>query len=241
MKTEAILASYLERNSDKVLWKIIEILKNPSSESLFQEHFVNRADNEKNSRNHFFSFQNYYFETLGKIDEIESIDFKQKYSLQGVTSAYLNKLNESKPEIISLLENEQLSELYFKYFHFQELETKAGNKTKSLGSFFTKLVHTYKPSEYTPVDRPMKDFFGLNNESYFVSMIVISRAFKKWAIENGNIISEFKDLLIDYMAKENHMVIDKTKITDIKVMDTIFWSIANTLNEKKVKYVARKT
>lgn len=221
--------------------KIKENLSLESAESLFSDNFIKRIKSDKTTRQHFIDFQKYYFNLINNPEEIQFKVFKQKYSLQGVTSDYLNKLNFERDKIIGFIVDDNLAELYFKYFHFQELETKAGNKTKSLGSFFTKLVHTYKPSEYTPVDMPMKDFFGLNNESYFVSMIVISRAFKKWANENGNIISEFKDLLIDYMAKENHMVIDKTKITDIKVMNTIFWSIANTMNEKKVKYVTRKT
>lgn len=218
------LEKYNDQLSNICFERINEKLSGKTAECLFRENFENRINSEKTTRKHFIEFQKYYFKLMDNPEEIQFNIFKQKYSLQGVTSEYLDNLNIKKREIIELIKEDNLADLYFKHFHHKCIIS--GNP-KSFGSFFTKVVHTFKPYDYTPVDMPMKEYFKLNNESYFVSMLVISNAFKKWANENRNTVDEFNRLLVNYMNENHSLSIDKSQVTDIKVMDTIFWSIAN--------------
>ncbi len=227
MKNEKIINSYINQLTDTVLLKINNDLKGQTANTLFKKHFTERIVNEKNNRNQFDNFQIYYFKTLGKIDEIDFKVFKQRYSLQGVDSNYLKGLNNDRKDIQSIIDADKLSELYFKYFVSVGITTKNGIKKKTLGSFFTKLVHTLKPEEYTPVDIPMKNYFGFENDSYMIAMIVISKAFKIWCNDNREIVEDFKGQICKYVNKYYSIDIGKEKVTDMKVMNTIFWSIAN--------------
>ncbi len=141
----------------------------------------------KHTEGTLFKFHQYYIEPISKISLFTSPDnffrkFKVRYALQGITNDYLDDLENSKADILRLIERNELSALYFKYF-FQVKMPIEGNKimVKSLGSFFAKLVHTLNPSQYCSLDNPVKDHFKLTNESFFISFIVISDAYRKWA------------------------------------------------------------
>jgi hypothetical protein len=229
MVKEKLITSYIDSQINKVFEKIEYDLKGKSAEFLFQEHFTDRVIKERNKRKQFMSFQKFYFETLRSIDSIDFKEFKQMYSLQGVDTDYLEKLNENKEVISGLIDEGNLSKLYFDFFESAEIGTKNGNKKKTLGSFFTKLVHTLMPEEYTPVDIPMKNYFGFKKDSYFIAMIVISLAFKFWCDKNRKMVEEFKSLMCENLLKDYSIKISKDKVTDMKVMNTIFWSVANPI------------
>lgn len=231
MTNEKIISSYINQLTDCVLSKIDKDLKGETANALFKKHFTERIVNEKNNRSQFNNFQVYYFETLGEIDKIDFKDFKQRYSLQGVNSGYLEWLNNHKKEIGKFIETDNLSELYFKYFVSAKIKTKSGTKKKTLGSFFTKLVHTLKPEDYTPVDIPMKNYFGFEKDSYYIAMIVISKAFKDWCNKNRTLVEDFKEQMCKYVNKNYKIAIGKELVTDMKVMNTIYWSIANPVKD----------
>lgn len=227
MDKDVVTTSYIDYLINRIIDKIESDLNGKSATFLFNEHFRKRIDEEKNTRNQFIEFQKYYFATLKNIDEIDFKVFKQRYSLQGVNRAFLESLNESKIEIKNLIESDKLAQLYFKFFESAEIETKNGISVKTLGSFFTKLVHTLIPDEYTPVDIPMKNYFEVDKDSYYIAMIAISKAFKIWCDNNSKVVFEFKNLICKYFKEELSININKDVITDMKVMNTIFWSIAN--------------
>jgi len=220
---ENIFEPYIEKLSENVLKKIKEDLEGKTDGILFEKHFTKRFSERKNS-----TFQKYYFKTLNNINSINFTEFKSQYSLQGVDNKYLNDtLNANKLDIIRLINSNKLSELYFKYFESQSIKYNEGIREKNLGSFYTKLVHTFKPDEFTPVDMPMRKHFKLQNESYFVSMIAISKAFNIWAVDNKDCVDKIKILFTDYLTNKFNLKPESLIITDIKILNTIFWSIAN--------------
>jgi hypothetical protein len=174
-------------------------------------------------------FQEFYFSTIKNENlYLTSVDFyrqfKKQYSLQGIDNNYLDNLEVNKREILNLIISDRLSELYFSFFHKAKVKYRADYKEKSLGSFFAKLVHTFRPDEYCALDNPIKEYFKLSKESFYVSFFIISHAYKKWGVNNNKIIGTIKNELRFLDKKE---VIKQDKLTDLKLLDLIFWSRAN--------------
>src|SRR5690606_28730400 len=107
---------------------------------------------------------------------------------------------------LALIRSNSLIELYMTYFH--KVKIKHGNsfKEKSLGSFFAKLVHHFSPEDYCALDRPIKNYFGLENESFIMSFLIISSEYKRWSIENQELMKTIREdfKLSDLNLKMNH-------------------------------------
>ena len=152
--------------------------------------------------------------------------FKSQYALQGISNNFLNKLEGRKPTILSLINQDDLSKLYFDFFAKAEIQKEGNGKIvrKSLGSFFTKLVHTFKPNEYCALDNPIKNLFDLKNESFYISFIVISQAYKKWIATNPQELSILK---IELRKRDKNNTLQLDKLSDLKLLDLVFWTKAN--------------
>lgn len=175
------------------------------------------------------SFQEYYFRTLNNdVDflnsEIFFKQFKSRYSLQGIDNEYLKLLDNSKSEILQLIRQNSLTKLYIDYFNRALIKHGDLKKEKDLGSFFAKLVHHFLPDEYCALDNPIKDYFGLSKESFFLSFFIISGEYKKWAIENQEIIKTIRENL---KKVDQNKILNFELLTDHKLLDLIFWSKAN--------------
>lgn len=175
------------------------------------------------------SFQEYYFFTLrNEQDFLESKaffrKFKSQYSLQGIDNDFLDKLESKKTAILADLHKNKLADLYFNNFANAEIKHGENKIVKDLGSFFAKLVHTFKPNDYCALDNPIKNYFGLKKESFFVSFILISSAYKLWAASNDIILYEIRQ---GFKKIDASHVVPHDKITDLKLLDLIYWSIAN--------------
>jgi hypothetical protein len=196
---------------------------------LVKSHLKNKAS---------VSFQKYYFSILSnKRHCTASVDFfrqfKRRYSLQGIDSRYLDKLEGRKKEILKNIRSGRLAKLYFDIFHKANIKHGKYYKAKSLGSFFAKLVHTFRPDEYCALDNPIKNYFGLSKESFFVSFCIISAEYKRWSLNNNtqmNIIRE------KFEQADKNNLLEHHKLTDLKILDLIFWSKANT----KLKRIRNK-
>jgi len=174
-------------------------------------------------------FQEFYFRTIKNENlYLKSVDFyrqfKKQYALQGIDNNYLDNLEVNKREILNLIISDRLSELYFNFFHKAKVKYRADYKEKNLGSFFAKLVHTFRPDEYCALDNPIKDYFKLSKESFYVSFFIISHAYKKWGANNNKIIGTIKNEL---KLLDKREVIKQDKLTNLKLLDLIFWSRAN--------------
>ncbi|MCL2347834.1 MAG: hypothetical protein FWC50_06175 [Planctomycetaceae bacterium] len=194
--------------SKKPIGKIVlEYLENPLKVK-FQEYYFD-----------IFNNKNYYFETNHFFKE-----FKSQYSLQGIDKKFLDKLEKDKGNILCDIRNDKLAELYFRYFKDAEIQHGDDIKKRELGSFFTKLVHTFQPNKYCALDYKIKKYFELKNESYFISFCVISAAYRDWATDHREIIQKIRNRFTQANKKEN---VKHEKLTDLKLLDIIFWSKAN--------------
>jgi hypothetical protein len=174
-------------------------------------------------------FQQYYFRTINNETKYLSStnffrEFKTKYALQGIDNDFLDQLEGNKKEILILIRENKLSQLYFNVFFKAKVKYKDSYKEKDLGSFFAKLVHTFRPDDYCALDNPIKDYFGLSKESFFFSFFIISKAYKNWATNNQEILNTIKSR---FKQLDKHEIIKQDKLTDLKLLDLIFWSKAN--------------
>jgi len=174
-------------------------------------------------------FQMYYFRTIANesyFNKTNSFfrDFKSQYSLQGIDNNFLNQLEGRKIEILQAIHNEELVKLYFETFRKAKIKYKNVTKEKDLGSFFAKLVHTFNPEKYCALDNPIKNYLGLGKDSFFIAFIVISQAYREWSDNNKDLIDKIRKGLI-IIDKSNKLPNDK--ITNLKLLDLIFWTKAD--------------
>jgi len=196
--------------------KVHEIVK----KYLIDSHVLNEKS---------YGFQKYYFEYLNNQELFFNKSnffrvFKKKYSLQGIDNDYLDGLEKQKSVILTKIRSNQICELYLESFKKAKIKRKEIYTEKDLGSFFSKLVHTFNPTNYCALDNPIKELFGLKKESFFIAFIVISNTYKKWSKENPDLIKKIRKEFINLDVKKK---IEHEKISDLKLLDLIFWSIAN--------------
>jgi hypothetical protein len=209
---------------DKISTDISEQLINDIVEvDLYNSHIKDKISS---------SFQEYYFSTLNNDANFLSTQvffrqFKSRYSLQGIDNEYLDRLESKKNEILHLIRKNSLTKLYLDYFNKALIKHGDLKKEKDLGSFFAKLVHHFLPNDYCALDNPIKDYFGLSKESFFISFFIISGEYKRWATENKNTLDAIRE---SFRKLDTNKVLDFDLLTDHKLLDLIFWSKANRKN-----------
>lgn len=174
-------------------------------------------------------FQDYYFLTLANEELYYSStdffrQFKKRYSLQGIDNNYLDKLEGLKKEILKNIRADKLVQLYFDTFNKAIIKHGKDVKEKDLGSFFAKLVHTFRPDEYCALDNPIKNYFRLKKESFFISFFIISVEYKHWATDNKKLLKVIRE---KFEQADKKGILQHDKLTDLKLLDLIFWSKAN--------------
>jgi hypothetical protein len=220
---DTTLKSYIDKLVEIIYKKINKYFsENKDDHKLIQEHFTFLIDDPFDKRKHFKHFQEYYFQTLENQDKLFFKEFRKHYSLLGVDMKYINKLEKSKSEILKLIQEGKLSKLYYDFFATDD---------KHFGSFFTKIIHTFNPKNYCPIDNQIKNYFKLERESYFVTLLVVSEAFKIWSSKNRQRMDSLKTILINYIKDNMKDIKSKNlnnKITDMKLLNIIIWSVANS-------------
>jgi hypothetical protein len=81
------------------------------------------------------------------------------------------------------------------------------------------------------MDNPMRTHFGLQDESFPMTMLIISSAFKKWCDDNPDKTKEIKQELALAMSNDKRIgvSVSASQITDMKLMDMIYWAVANSM------------
>lgn len=173
-------------------------------------------------------FQKHYVQIVGNESGFLTTDgffkkFKTMYSLQGLDNTYLNRLEDAKKDILSDLKADELARLYIT--HFAQVSIKYGDdeRLKDLGSFFSKLTHTFRPSDYCALDNPVKNLFGLKNEGFYISFIAISSAYNGWIQENSLLVTELRQQINAHPVGSLY----SAKMTNLKLLDLVFWLRAN--------------
>lgn len=180
------------------------------------------------------SFQDYYFQTLNNEKVFTSSadffrQFKKQYSLQGIDNGFLDTLEKRKEEILKHIRADKLVHLYFGTFNKATIKHKDTIIEKDLGSFFAKLVHTFRPDEYCALDNPIKNYFGLGKESFFISFLIISVDYNKWTKDHKDLVKSIRNSFKQLDKKE---IIKHDLLTNLKLLDLIFWTKANKTEKK---------
>jgi len=157
-------------------------------------------------------------------------EFKRQYGLQGVDNEFLELLDQDKKEILEMIHAKNLTCLYWDYFAKAKIKYRDEKRERNLGSFFTKLIHTFLPNEFSPIDNPVRDYFGLKRESFYIAFISISRAYREWTAENIGVMQELRTALSRYDEKN---ILRINKVSDIKILDLVFWYKADQMKRKK--------
>lgn len=212
-----LIQSVYDKISNEINEKTIEYIVNVD---LYKSHIA-----EKKSAN----FQDYYFRILNNEELYFASSnffhqFKQYYSLQGIDSKYLTGLEKQKREILKLIRDNHVTKLYFEKFKNAQIKNGDHIKVKDLGSFLSKLVHTFRPDEYCALDNPIRDYFGLTKESFFTAFLIISAGYKLWANDNKLLLQGIRN---EIRLLDREQIIKHERLTDLKLLDLIFWSKAN--------------
>jgi hypothetical protein len=216
---------YISTLKQKVYDRISADINEKTIDEVVKTDLVKSHIDDKSSA----GFQDYYFLTLNNEKLYNNStnffrQFKKWYSLQGIDNNYLNKLEADKKEILKNIRADKLAHLYFETFNKAIIKHGKGNKEKDLGSFFAKLVHTFQPDEYCALDNPIKNYFGLKKESFFISFFIISVEYKHWATNNKRLLKVIRE---KFQQEDSKGILQHEKITDLKLLDLIFWSKAN--------------
>lgn len=216
---------YISQLNKGVCEKISDCIYENTIEAIINQDLINTYLVDRISE----GFNKYYFSTLK--NEREFLEkpnffrkFKKEYSLQAIDYGYLDELEKHKHEILENIRNYKFVDLYFKFFHKAQIKYGEGIKGKNLGSFFVKLVHTFRPKEFCALDNPIKNFFGLKRESFLIAFFIISEAYKNWATEN---IQTLDMIRCNFKEADKEQLFNHEMITDMKLLDLIFWSQSN--------------
>ncbi len=222
------IAPYLNRLSNSVKERISAILIDEAAANVINEAFIFHFNDAAS-----LDFQMYYVETISNRANFLGSErffarFKKQYALQGIDNAYLDRLESEKLSIMSLVEQGDILKLYFDYFANAQIKHHDKSVSKNLGSFFSKFVHTFKPNDYCALDNPIKNYFGLKGESFYVAFLIVSNAYNNWVNEHSSIIDNIRTQLeLDNIGKSF-----SPSFTNLKLLDLIFWYIANKLSKE---------
>ncbi len=217
--------NYISTLKQKVYDRILVDINDKTVDKIVKKDLVKSHIDDKVS----VGFQHYYFSTLDNEElYFNSTDFfrqfKKQYSLQGIDNNYLNKLEKQKKEILIKIREDSLVQLYFDTFNKVVIKHGKNFREKDLGSFFAKLVHTFRPNEYCALDNPIKEYFGLRKESFMISLFIVSEEYIHWATDNKKLLATVRQQL---KQADSNGIFQHDKITDLKLLDLIFWSKAN--------------
>jgi len=224
-----MLNIYLDSLRKFILKKIKIVINDQTIDDLVDHDLSFHLDQEESSS----KFQKYYFKVTNNSDNFLHDPeffkhFKYQYSLQGVDNNLLMRLESNKQEILDYLNSNRSFDVYDKFF--SKVETKHGSKNlkKDFGSFFAKLAHTIKPDIYCALDNPIKNYFDLEKESFIVAFYLISQAYMDFSTDHKYCITELKK---SFKKRDQKNIMTHDKLTDLKILDLIFWYRANVLTK----------
>lgn len=193
------------------------------------EHTLNMLKRVYLTKGTVYNFQQYYFGVINERKHFLSATnffrtFKSKYSLQGVDTTYLDRLEQEKNRILKLIDEDNITELYRQFFNQATIRHGSGYRKKDLGSFCAKLIHTFSPNRYPPLDKPIVVYFSLAKESFFFAFLVIAKAYSNWLALNSDVVHQLPKQLhaADIQGHFNYQ-----NISGMKLLDMIFWAEAN--------------
>lgn len=187
------------------------------------ETFFDKFRNDKRT----LSFIEYYNKTILDKEKIKFSEFKSKWAIQGMTKE------------IYLYFDENYESLREEIVYKKDIRTffeKHCVKKRKESSFCSKLFHTFLPSEFPPIDNPIRKKFNLNKEDFITSVLIIKRAYELFINQNPDFIKRIRIVL----SKNKFAYLRINELSDIRILDMYYWFKLNreeiTLRKKNEAY-----
>jgi hypothetical protein len=117
--------------------------------------------------NRTLSFIEYYNKTVLDKERIKFSQFKRQWAIQGMTKEIYTYFDENHDQLKGeIITKKDISSFFENYC----------TRDRREGSFCSKLFHTFFPSEFPPVDNPIRRRFNLKNEDFITSVLIIKKA-----------------------------------------------------------------
>ena len=221
---------------NSVSQKITSLINEDNIENIIQNNIVKaHLENKAMMRFHEYYFKvlqnkEYFLQTKNVFQE-----FGNKYGIKNFPKELYSQFDENKIDILPNIEYGNFDGLYDVYrdfiisFHNFEFYSEKKHDILSIKSFYTKLVHTFIPKNYSMLDNNIICYFNTDSVDFFEAFACISRVYELWSEKNQDIIQRFREAIEKHDTKK---VFPKDKITDLKILDMIFWVEA----KKKYNY-----
>jgi hypothetical protein len=181
------------------------------------EDFFDKFQNDKRT----LSFIDYYNRTVLDKEKINFGTFSYQWALH-LPKTFYTYFNENFNYLANEIKNNKNLEDFHKHFCI----TQSG---KRMSSFCSKLFHTLLPSEFPPVDNPIRKQFGLQKEDFITSVLIIKRGYELFIQENPKQINLIRTIL----SKDKFSYLRINRLSDIRILDMYYWFKEN--REKLIK------
>lgn len=171
------------------------------------EDFFDKFQNDKRT----LSFIEYYNRTVLNKEKIQFGTFSNKWALH-LPKIFYTYFNENFDSLSNEIQNNKNIEDFHKRFCI----TQSG---KRMSSFCSKLFHTILPSEFPPVDNPIRKRFGLQKVDFITSVLIIKRGYELFIQENPKPINLIRGLL----AKDKFSYLRVSQLSNIRILDMYYW------------------
>jgi len=198
------MEQHLESKPILVKKKIEEDFKKFNEREL--ERFFDKFQNDERT----ILFIKYYNKTALDKERIKFGEFKHQWAIQGMTKDVYNYFDRNYDELKKEIIREKNIRAFFEKYCV---------KKRREGSFCSKLFHTILPSEFPPVDNPIRKRFNLQNEEFITSVLIIKNGYELFIKENSKLINLIRKVL----SKSKFAYLRIDELSDIRILDMYYW------------------
>lgn len=180
------------------------------------ETFFDKFQNDKRT----LSFIEYYNKTVLDKSKVKFSEFSYQWALH-LTKKFYVYFDKNYDFLIDEIKNKKNIIDFHNRFCIDNLG-------KRRGSFCSKLFHTILPSEFPPVDNPIRKRFNLQNEDFITSVLIIKEGYESFIKNNPELIKLIRKVL----SKDKFSYLRVDELSDIRILDMYYWFLEN--RDKKV-------
>lgn len=174
-------------------------------EQEFEDFFDKFKENKRTIK-----FIEYYNKTVLDKERIKFSEFKYQWAIQGMTKEIFGYFDKNHDKLKGEITKKKNIRTFFK---------KYCTKKRREGSFCSKLFHTFLPSEFPPVDNPIREYFGLQREDFIDDVLIIKKGYELFIKGNPKIINLIRKVL----SKSKFFYLRANELSDIRILDMYYW------------------
>jgi hypothetical protein len=156
------------------------------------------------------SFIGYYNKTVLDKERLKFGEFKHQWAIQGMTKEIYKSFDDNYDVLREEISKKKDIKSFFEKYCI---------KKRKEGSFCSKLFHTILPSEFPPVDNPIRKLFKLQNEDFINSILIIKRGYELFIEENHGKLNLIRDALSDCCFSYLRV----NELSDMRLLDMYYW------------------